>query len=183
MVISIVVMVLLYLHNASCSVVIRNPSTNVCEDEFRNHCSLHPIETFSSIKQDIKASVLEWHGVPASPIEHKSVQNLRVQAQQSAQQEGLSWLSSVTDVELLRFLRSKHGHEEEAWKMLSAHVLWRNSTYGADSHFTATFFQNSPLQHEVFWMGPNKEGCPTLVVRSQIHDGIYYNEDPHVFTR
>lgn len=167
-----------------CSVAIRTPHTNVCEDDARNQCTVHPIETFSTVKHENKAFVLEWHGIPASPIEHKSVQNLRTLALHNEPTEwNSSWLASVTDIELLRFLRAKHGHEEEALKMLSEHVHWRNSTYGADSPFMQTFFDKSPLHHEVFWMGLNKEGCPTLVVRSQIHDGVYYNEDPHLFTR
>lgn len=183
-VVAFIFCLILHVQNIVCSVLIRTPATNVCEDELRGGlCTPPPIETFSAVKHDMKTAPLGWHGTPASPIEHKSVQNLRLHAQQSAQQAGYSWLGSISDVELLRFLRAKHGHEDEAWKMISAHVVWRNSTYGADSPFTNTFFNNSPLHHEVFWMGLNKEDCPTLVVRSQIHDGIYYNEDPHIFTR
>jgi len=104
-------------------------------------------------------------------------------ATSNAPTEGHNWLLKVTDTELLRFLRAKNGNEEKAWQMITKHVAWRNSKYGADSEFTATFFKDSPLHKEVFWMGLNKENCPTLVVRTQIHDGMYYNDDPNVFTR
>jgi hypothetical protein len=126
---------------------------------------------------------LAWDGVAATDAELISVSNLRAKAEHEARNISRGWLYSVSDVELLRFLRAKHGHESEAWDMLLAHVVWRNSDFGADSNFTRNFFNSSPLHHEVFWLGLNKENCPTLVVRTQIHDGIYYNEDPRVFTR
>jgi hypothetical protein len=44
-------------------------------------------------------------------------------------------------------------------------------------------FSASPLHSEAFWLGVSKTGLPTLVIRTQVHDGIYYNEDPKIFTR
>lgn len=126
---------------------------------------------------------ISWHGVYTTPVEQSSIKNLRSLAIAHAPLQGHGWLTNVTDTELLRFLRARHGHDEKAWQMLLKHVNWRSSKYGADSDFTATFFESSPLHKEVFWLGENKDNCPTLVVRTQIHEGIYYNEDPNVFTR
>ena len=165
-----------------CSVhgsVAKLPVFKSCEEEGRQQCLANQIGTIpvASIES------LSWQGVHATLVEQSSVKNLRAMATSDAQTEGQGWLSTVTDIELLRFLRAKNGNEEKAWQMIVKHVAWRNSKYGADSEFTATFFKDSPLHKEVFWLGLNKENCPTLVVRTQIHDGTYYNEDPNVFTR
>lgn len=154
-----------------------------CQQTFNNQCNIahdiRPVES-SNIMPTYK---LSWDGIPASDAEMLGVSNLRVKADHESRNTPQAWLFGISDVELLRFLRARNGHEKEAWDMILSHVDWRGSEFGADANFTRTFFINSPLHHEVFWMGVNKENCPTLVIRSQIHDGIYYNEDPRVFTR
>lgn len=160
-------------------------SSNVGDEcSARNQCVLsEDVGTSTPGNHAMPSYKLAWDGVAATDVELLGVTNLRLRADREARNVPHAWLSGVTDVELLRFLRAKHGHESEAWDMLLSHVEWRSSEFGADSAFTRNFFNNSPLHHEVFWMGLNKENCPTLVVRTQIHDGIYYNEDPRVFTR
>lgn len=156
------------------------PTCQVSDDEgSRNQCTSTQIGSMPVVDVD----QISWQGVGVSITEKSSLRKLRNLSNMSAKLDGHGWLSSATDVELLRFLRAKHGNEDKAWKMILKHVEWRNSKYGADSEFTATFFKDSPLHKEVFWMGLNKENCPTLVVRTQIHDGIYYNEDPNIFVR
>ena len=152
-------------------------STGECESDT---CLMRP-----GGEKSVAASSLypEWGDKIATVSEMESIYGLRTRAVGHSSVDGNHWLKNVTDVELLRFLRARHGNTEEAWKMITAHVEWRNSKYGADSAFTKSYFIDSPLHHEVFWMGNNKDNCPTLVVRTQIHDGIYYNEDPNVFTR
>ena len=64
--------------------------------------------------------------------------------------------------------------------MLQTHDQWRASKYGADTIMRENAFQNSEMNREVFWLGLSKQDCPTLVVRTKAHDGIYYDEDPKV---
>jgi len=123
---------------------------------------------------------LSWNNEESDDEELSKVDTLR--SQLKLIRSGRRWLREVTDVELLRFLRAKHGHVDDALKMIEAHVAWRSSQYGADSDLIKTAFVNSPLRHEIFWLGLNKENCPTLVIRTQVHDGVYYNQDPKVYT-
>ena len=123
---------------------------------------------------------LSWNNEESDDEELSKVDTLR--SQLKSIRSGSRWLREVSDVELLRFLRAKHGHVDDAFKMIEAHVAWRSSQYGADSDLIKTAFVNSPLRHEIFWLGLNKENCPTLVIRTQVHDGVYYNQDPKVYT-
>ena len=63
------------------------------------------------------------------------------------------------------------------------HAKWRTSKYGADTILQEDSFQNSQMNKEVFWLGVSTTNCPTLVIRTQAHDGVDYNEDPKIFTR
>ncbi len=126
---------------------------------------------------------LHWGGVNITVEELCNVRKLRSQLYTSPIALDSVWLREVNDVELLRFLRARHGHVDDAVKMIEAHVAWRSSQYGADSDLIKTAFVNSPLRHEIFWLGLNKENCPTLVIRTQVHDGVFYDEDPKIFVR
>ena len=94
-------------------------------------------------------------------------------------------------MELLRFLRAAKVNTADAWKMIMHHAQWRVSPHGPDAPASnaehgydgAYNFSGSPLHAEAFWLGVSKTGLPTLVIRTQVHDGIYYNEDPKIFTR
>lgn len=127
---------------------------------------------------------LIWRDVPATAIEYSAISSLRGHIHTTIKGGNAHrWYSKATDIELLRFLRSQDGSVERTWQQLQAHVTWRSTSYGADSSFTRNSFINSPLHHEVFWLGLNTEGIPTLVVRTQVHDTIYYNHDPAVYER
>jgi len=66
---------------------------------------------------------------------------------------------------------------------LIQHSKWRTETHGAvDVVSRAAEFENSPLNKEIFWMGVNAEGVPTLVIRSNFHDGKHYDDDPKKYT-
>jgi len=123
---------------------------------------------------------LTWNNEESDDEELSKVDALRSHLKSIRSQS--TWLHEVYDMELLRFLRARHGHVDDALKMIHAHVAWRSSQYGADSDFIKTAFANSPLRHEIFWLGLNKENCPTLVIRTQVHDGIYYDGDPKIYT-
>ena len=64
--------------------------------------------------------------------------------------------------------------------MLQSHAVWRTSKYGSETIVRENAFQDSEMNREVFWLGLSKQDCPTLVVRTKAHDGIYYDEDPKV---
>ena len=42
-------------------------------------------------------------------------------------------------------------------------------------------YERSNIHREIFWLGSSLDGCPTLVVRTQAHDGADYDEDPRKF--
>jgi hypothetical protein len=133
-----------------------------------------PVEGISSVPLG-----LVWAGQRATQEEWGAVGALRIRTRQ-AWRLG-RWMMTASDVELLRFLRAG-GEVEEAWRMLQAHAKWRTAPQGADCPSTAKSFADSPLHHELFWLGLNKEGLPTLVVRTQAHDGKYYKENPKVYS-
>jgi len=89
------------------------------------------------------------------------------------------WLKTAADLDLLKFIRTSR--ESDVMGALLNHNKWRNSIYGADRIKTHNY-EKSILNQEAFWLGESKSGCPTLVVRSQLHDGADYNEDAKYFT-
>lgn len=94
-----------------------------------------------------------------------------------------TWLMRATGADFLRFLRTKNGDTDAAWHMILAHAKWRTTKYGADTICKNHAFDSSILHRELFWLGVSAEGHPTLVIRTQAHDGADYNEDPRIFTR
>ena len=92
-----------------------------------------------------------------------------------------TWLRSVTDTELLRFIRARKGDLNAAWQMIWDHSLWRQSPMGADSISIAEdqFFQSSSLNNELFWSGLAYDGNPVLLFKTGLHksgavDAAYY---------
>ena len=92
-----------------------------------------------------------------------------------------TWLRSVTDTELLRFIRARKGDLNAAWQMIWDHSLWRLSPMGADSFSIAEnqFFQSCPLNNELFWSGLAYDGSPVLLFKTGLHqsgavDAAYY---------
>lgn len=157
--------------------------------KFRNEPKHEVVESdgecYDIASAKLNMSVDSWNGVKFTSSELNGVVALRdlVNEQDMAKVDSPAWLGSVTDVELLRFLRARNGNIKETWKMILNHAKWRSSFFGVDSEFSKQFKQTSPLNYEAFWLGLDKNDCPTLVIRTQIHDGIYYNEDPRIFAR
>jgi len=121
---------------------------------------------------------LSYYG---KPITHKDIEGLkelkRIRLRLGLKH--LKWLTSAKDIELLRFLKAKNGNVIEAWKMILAHAKWRVSKDGPDGNKTKF---HPELHKQVFWLGLSKEKKPTMVIKTHFHDGLYYNEDPKVFT-
>ena len=121
---------------------------------------------------------LSYYG---KPITHKDIEGLKElkRIRLGLGLKHLKWLTLAKDIELLRFLKAKNGNVIEAWKMILAHAKWRVSKNGPDG--SKTNF-HPELHKQVFWLGLSKEKKPTLVIKTHFHDGLYYNEDPKVFT-
>jgi CRAL/TRIO, N-terminal domain len=82
-----------------------------------------------------------------------------------------NWLRSVTDSELLRFVRARKGDINAAWQMMWDHSIWRQSSLGPESfsladHYT---FERSLLNQELFWSGKAFDGSPVLYFKSGVH--------------
>jgi len=128
---------------------------------------------------------LSWGGIKINDAEISAllyVKIMREKLRRSSSYEygsSSSWLYTVTDKELLRFVRSQIAHKEDAWKAILNHAKWRNSKYGADK---VSDFANNFMHYEIFWLGLNKNGCPTLIVRTVAHDGSHYDENPELFS-
>jgi hypothetical protein len=180
------VLICLLLTHRGCSSTQRavpTPAGSDCEEDASSQCAMKQGDFPSPAGAAACAKCLQWGGRAATGREKEDVGLLRAKAEKEKSSHKSAFLRKVTDTELLRFLRARSGLVEEAWKMILAHLSWRSSQYGADSSYTQTQFLHSPLRAELFWLGPNSQGCPTLVVRTQVHDGVYYNEDPKVFGR
>lgn len=90
----------------------------------------------------------------------------------------------IGEIDILRFLRAHKGNVDIAWKSIQSHDQWRVSNYGVESKaFNLSLFDHSPMRQEMFWLGMSLDNCPTIVIRTQIHDGIYYNDDPRIYAR
>ena len=127
---------------------------------------------------------LSWGGSVVTEKERSSLLLLNGKRLDTVTSHGVSpWLKNASATDFLRFLRAKNGDVEEAWKMIYAHAKWRTSNYGADTILKNRQFLGSILHRELFWLGESSEGHPTMVIRTQAHDGADYNEDPKIFTR
>jgi len=84
-------------------------------------------------------------------------------------------------VEILRFLRDQGHNLDATWQKLSAHIKWRASINSPSKIAVRSELRRDLLQQEVFWLGVNAQNCATLVLRSRLHDGENFNEDPRLF--
>lgn len=136
----------------------------------------------------------KWNGAEITQDERMAVAILRSKIVNMCKERGSScsmkWLQTCTDVDILRFYRSlrmlPQSHRvDEAFKSIVRHAQWRVGPEGADTVMTkySSSFEKSQMNCEMFWLGVNKEGSPTLVVRTQAHDLKHYNGDPKVFNR
>ena len=88
------------------------------------------------------------------------------------------WLSTVSDTEILRFLRARSGNVDSAWGLLLRHAEWRVGPDGADSISPSEgdFFATCDLNREMYWGGEALDGCPTVIVRTALHvPGLWDN--------
>ena len=99
------------------------------------------------------------------------------------------WLYNTFDVDILRFLRlnlNKHNKSNDVvfatFNDLMSHNKWRQSKYGLDNINKHRFDKMIDLNNYIKWLGQDYYGNPTLYIKSQLHDGKYYNEDPKLFT-
>jgi hypothetical protein len=153
------------------------------DEDLYNDDRVFEVEYDEDINQIPKT--LEWGGIKVSDPERSAlvyVKIMREKLRRSSSYEygsSSSWLFIAGDKELLRFVRGQISHKEDAWNAILAHAKWRNSKYGADK---VSDFPDNFMHYEIFWLGVNKQGCPTMVVRTVAHDGSNYNEDPELFT-
>ena len=127
---------------------------------------------------------ISWGGTAVTEKEKESLDILDMKRKAIKSGKNISpWLHSATSTDLLRFLRARNGNAEEAFKNILSHAKWRMTEHGADTIIKKNQFEDSAMKKEVFWLGVSTKNCPTLVVRTQAHDGADYNEDPKIFTR
>jgi hypothetical protein len=129
---------------------------------------------------------VSWGGLAVTEKEKISLKSLHERrlavAIDSLVDKTSPWLHKASSTDLLRFLRVKNGDEDEGFKMILAHAKWRTTKYGADTILKSHTYDKSELNRELFWLGVSANGHPTLVIRTQAHDGSDYNEDPKIFT-
>lgn len=165
------------------------PSVSIQSDN--DNSNLEPPSTISSPPPSTQPQ--RWAGKPVTPKEQSVIQTIRQELYQKSSSLQSQWAKDgISDIDILRFLRGKNHHIAHTIKALLAHDTWRVSPYGAESSFVKEAFpfvafnenatHSSPLRQEAFWLGPDQNGCPTLVIRTQVHDGYYYNEDPKIYT-
>ena len=117
-----------------------------------------------------------------STSEIAAVQNIRERIRALGHShEYSSWLWSCTDIDIIRFLRADISIDG-AWTKILKHSRWRITENGADSTVKANSYTNSKLHEEIFWLGLDMDGCPTVVVRALLHDGVHYGEKPQIFS-
>lgn len=95
----------------------------------------------------------------------------------------LEWLREASSFDIERFLNYNNGNVIKAYESLIKHANWRTQKHAANDVLSrSSDFEKSNLNQEIFWMGETKNKCPTLVIRSNYHDGADYDEDPVKFT-
>ena len=125
-----------------------------------------------------------WGGVLVTEKEKNILNQLHEKRLAVDCVNGIStWLHKATAADLLRFLRAANGDPAAGWELILKHAKWRTTKYGADTIIKSRMFDNSVLHRELFWLGVNSDNLPTLVIRTQAHDGADYCEDPKIFTR
>ena len=95
----------------------------------------------------------------------------------------LEWLREASSFDIERFLNYNDGNVIKAYESLINHANWRTKNHAANDVLSRSVdFEKSNLNQEIFWIGETKNNCPTLVIRSNYHDGADYEEDPVKFT-
>jgi len=118
------------------------------------------------------------------------LRSLRLASSDAQDNAAIEWIANgATDVDLLRFIRHHGGTSDRdgLFASIRRHVAWRRGPLGVDTvsseeNVASNAWAYDQLSKEVFWLGVSKTGCPTLVIRTQMHDGKMYNEDANLFT-
>jgi hypothetical protein len=120
---------------------------------------------------DVRSVNIEKNGVfVASLIERNDINQLRRYITHSGSYS--RWLQSISDTEILRFLRARKGNIDAAWVMLWENSIWRQSPMGSET-LTAVdnqIFEASSLNDELYWAGQAYDGNPVLFFRSGLHE-------------
>ena len=134
---------------------------------------------------------LSWNNIEVSDAERARIIDMKdilsaIGGKGTSKGSADGWLRGSTDIEKLRFLRQANGNAKKAVDGMIAHSNWRTSPNGAETIMREykDEFENHILNDEFYWIGPSKDdGCPTLVIRSQLHDGRHYNDDNKYFVK
>lgn len=114
----------------------------------------------------------------ASSYERKDVNQLRSYILNSGSYS--RWLQTISDTEILRFLRARKGDVDAAWVMLWDHSIWRQCSMGSETltSLDDQIFEASSLNDELYWAGQAYDGNPVLFFRSGLHqsgaDALFY---------
>eukprot|EP00904_Undaria_pinnatifida_P011467 jgi/Undpi1/7450/HiC_scaffold_22.g09923.m1 len=86
------------------------------------------------------------------------------------------WLASggkgregLTDTDILRFVMFRHGDVDAAWKQLKRAAAWRQEHRVDDILSEERWPEFKELQEEIFWIGRDLGGRPTMALRSIAH--------------
>ncbi|KAG5183230.1 hypothetical protein JKP88DRAFT_346597 [Tribonema minus] len=126
----------------------------------------------------IRASIRGLHGPAAGAVAGVA----------GGEGEGITpmspWLTEgrLSDFEILRFFRFNHGRLEATWAQLQTSAAWRHA-YKVDAILgeSEEWESFAEAKRELFWMGNDSEGLPTLCLRGvHHHPGVL---DPSKFMR
>ncbi|CAM9866122.1 unnamed protein product [Scytosiphon promiscuus] len=134
----------------------------------------------------------EYDGEMVLPETWAKVDELRSRAERcdpeaGEEEKGLQlWLAGgggegregLTDTDLLRFVMFRHGDVDAAWRQLKQAAAWRQRRGVEDVLSEEQWSRHKELQAEIFWIGRDAEGRPTMVLRSIAHHpGAIDSED------
>jgi len=140
---------------------------------------------------DKDTSLTSWGNIVITENEQVLLNNIKEIIQnyiKSNKIKKTDWLCNALDVDILRFLRLNINNNKSddvallTFNNLILHSKWRQSKYGIDNINKYGYDQMNYLNNYIYWLGQDIYGYPTLYIKSQLHDGKYYNEDPKLFT-
>jgi hypothetical protein len=169
--------------SADSPLVICAPSTS--SSKFLEDCDSESLITSASdeICCRRKPGKTKFGKFPEDVLEVRVLLEAEMLKQPTSKASSASFLKyEMSDHDVRRFLDHHGGNANKAAKALFKHAEWRTQKHGADDVMKrAAEFEKSPINKELIWVGENKEGCPTLVVRSNFHDGKHYDDDPEKY--
>eukprot|EP00752_Nemacystus_decipiens_P002490 g2341.t1 len=133
----------------------------------------------------------KYDGDEVLPETWAKVGELRAMAESSDPSAGLeerglhAWLATggegragLTDTDLLRFIMFRDGDVGVAWRQLKHAAAWRQERRVEDVLSEDRWSRHEELQAEIFWLGRDFDGRPTMVLRSVAHHpGAIDSED------